>query len=107
MGEYAYQYEAPRSAGRLVFEIRNTGRLSHELVVVVLPEDVPPIDEQLHSENRIVIPNIASIAPQPPGGRGTFAVDLEPGRYALLCFVREPDGEPHALKGMNSEFTIG
>jgi hypothetical protein len=32
-------------------------------------------------------------------------VDLVPGqRYALVCFVSGPDGQAHAIKGMNAEF---
>jgi hypothetical protein len=32
---------------------------------------------------------------------------LGPGRYAMVCFIPAPDGVPHALKGMVSEFTVG
>ena len=37
----------------------------------------------------------------------TIAVDAQPGKYALICFV--PDrkgGPPHSKKGMVSEATV-
>ena len=33
-------------------------------------------------------------------------VDLDPGTYTLLCFVTEPDGIPHAAKGMTAQVTV-
>lgn len=105
MDEYRFGYQPPKTRGRLVFEARNVGRIDHQLVLTYLPPGVPPIDRQLRSENRRVVPTVANLPPRRPGGRGTFAVDLEPGRYALICFVRDPDGQ-HAQKGMSSEFRI-
>lgn len=106
MTEYRYGYEPPSSPGRIVFEARNVGRLDHELVLISVPEDIPPIDQQLRSDKRLVVPTVARLAPRGPGHRGTFAVDLEPGRYALVCFVKDADGAQHDKKGMSAEFTI-
>jgi hypothetical protein len=41
-----------------------------------------------------------------PGGDNYWTVTLEPGRYLLVCFVPDPDGTPHAMKGMVQELTI-
>jgi hypothetical protein len=46
------------------------------------------------------------VADVPPGGNGAVAVDLGPGRYALICFLTDDDGQSHALKGMATEFRI-
>ncbi len=43
----------------------------------------------------------------PPGGEATRTLELQPGTYALVCFVRDPDGRAHFQKGMVREFTIG
>ena len=40
------------------------------------------------------------------GGDNYWKVTLEPGRYLLVCFVPDPDGVPHAMKGMIQELTI-
>ena len=43
-----------------------------------------------------------------PGGEDeeVMNVDLEPGNYAMLCFIGGPDGTPHAFMGMAEEFTV-
>jgi hypothetical protein len=38
-----------------------------------------------------------------PGGESVAALDLAPGRYALVCFIPSPDGKPHVMKGMAKE----
>jgi uncharacterized cupredoxin-like copper-binding protein len=43
----------------------------------------------------------------PRGGEATRTLELRPGTYALVCFVRDPDGRAHYEKGMVKEFTIG
>ena len=42
-----------------------------------------------------------------PGGRGWTTLDLQPGEYALICFVPDPaDGVPHVAKGMLRTFVV-
>ncbi len=42
-----------------------------------------------------------------PGQSTTVtSVDLKAGRYAILCFVPDEDGKPHALKGMLDTFDV-
>lgn len=105
MAEHRFDYDPKIPAGRVVFRVRNTGRVVHSLSLIPLGDDIPPIDEQLRGSRRIAIPPFAEIGPRRPGGRTTFAVDLKPGaRYALVCFVRDGEGSSHALLGMTSEF---
>ncbi len=42
----------------------------------------------------------------PRGGEATRTLELQPGRYAMVCLVRDPDGRPHYQKGMLKEFTV-
>jgi len=35
-----------------------------------------------------------------PGGTAAATSTLEPGNYALICFIPSSDGVPHAMKGM-------
>jgi hypothetical protein len=44
--------------------------------------------------------------PHPGGGMATTTQMLEPGNYALLCFVPSPDGTPHFAKGMVRALTV-
>jgi len=104
--EYRFDYAGPIRPGRTVFRVRNTGRLKHELVLLPWPESLPPIDVQLHSKTRQLLAPLAHLKPMAPNSGGTFAVDLAPGRYAMVCFVNGPHGMPDALKGMSSEFRV-
>ncbi|HUP70591.1 MAG TPA: hypothetical protein VM142_12375 [Acidimicrobiales bacterium] len=108
MTDYAFTYRQPEHAGRSVFRATNAGRVDHELVIVRLPEDLPlTIDQQLHSPDRRPFPTVVALVARRPGTTGTFALDLGPGRYAMLCLLREPGSDQeHALRGMNSEFRV-
>lgn len=105
MLEYRFEH-GPVPGGRVVFRITNVGRVPHRLSLVPLPADLPPIVEQLRGSERQVLATLATIPETPPGGSGTFAVDLEPGRYAMICFIVEPGGRSHAREGMATEFRI-
>jgi len=109
MTEYAFSYRPPPHSGRLVLRATNSGRLDHEMVVVKVPDDLArTIDQQLHSDQRLPLPTVVALVNRHPGTTSSFALDLAPGRYAMLCLVREPgDPQEHALKGMNSEFRVG
>lgn len=107
MKEYRVLLNPPTEPGRVVLRIRNTGRLRHDLVLVSLDEDVPPLREQLGGSTRRQANVVADIPPQPAAGRTALAVDLPPGRYGIVCFVLDPDGQQHSRKGMATEFRLG
>lgn len=93
-------------SGQVVFRVHNAGQVDHELELIPLPPDVPPIDVQLHGAQRRNVLPLVKMAARPPNGSGTFAVNLKAGtRYALVCFLLALDGQAYALKGMNAEFT--
>ncbi len=104
--EYGFDYKADFQSGRTVIRVRNSGTLQHQLVLISIPEELPPLDQQLRGTERQVVPTIVSLRPGDPGTTRTFAVDLDPGRYGFVCFVEDPDGVQHAHKGMNSEFRV-
>jgi hypothetical protein len=109
MREYHFDYNSSIPAGPAVFNVVNTGRIPHQMSLIRLDEDVPPIDVQLHGPNRRIVTPFAGVPLRNPGQDGTFAVNLVQGqRYAVICFLSDPwDGQSHALKGMNSEFRAG
>ena len=100
-----YRFQAPSTipVGRVVFDVVNRGQHPHELVLVPLPSNFPPLNQQLHSNTRRALPTIAYLPAVPPGGDGTFAVDLAAGRYGIISFVQGSDGNIDALRGMNAE----
>lgn len=106
MREYGFEYEARFRSGRTVVRVRNEGQLEHQLILIYLPPEVPSLEAQLRSSERQVVPTVVSLQPRAPGRTGTFAVDLDPGRYGFVCFVQDADGVQHVHKGMSSEFRI-
>lgn len=105
MQENAFGLDSSVPSGRVVFEVRNIGRLPHRLVVVPFSDDMPPIKDLIEDKQTTVIQPFAAVRAQPPGGRGTFAADLRPDtRYAMVCLVRDADNRTHADKGMFAEF---
>ncbi|HUP69602.1 MAG TPA: hypothetical protein VM142_07265 [Acidimicrobiales bacterium] len=106
MTEYRFELSRPVPRGRVVFRVANRGRVPHRLVLVPLPADFPPIAEQIAGTDRRNVEPLAGIPDRPPGATGAFAVDLRPGRYALVCFIADVDGRTHAQKGMAEEFRL-
>jgi hypothetical protein len=42
-----------------------------------------------------------------PGGENSATVDLEPGRYVMVCVIPAmTDGQPHHMKGMVKEISV-
>lgn len=44
--------------------------------------------------------------PPAPGEESNSTQNLEPGDYAVVCFVDTPDKVPHVAKGMTKAFTV-
>lgn len=105
MTEYRFEH-GQIVPGRVVFNVRNEGQQWHRLSLIPLPADFPPLLEQLRGDTRQVVFTKATIPDTPPAGTGTFAVDLSPGRYAMVCLTVGPDGKSHAREGMATEFRI-
>lgn len=105
MTEYAFQFNSNILPGRVVFQVSNDGREPHLMNLVPLPEDLPPLDDQLRGSERRILPPFARVTTLQPGQSGTFAVDLEAGvRYGLICNLVDASNEVHAELGMNAEF---
>lgn len=106
MREMSFDFDRNLPRGRVVFKLHNAGRRVHRAALVYLPKGVPPILDQLRGSERMVVDELASVPNRPPGSTDSFAVNLDPGRWAFVCFIIDPDGKSHAEKGMASEFTI-
>ncbi len=105
MGDYNFEYDPDIGAGRVVLRVHNRGDVPHNLSLIPLADDIPPIGEQLRGSHRLAITPLARIKTRPPGTSTTMAVDLTAGvRYAFICFVRDAEGQPHFVRGMSAEF---
>jgi hypothetical protein len=110
--EFAFNIDTAALAaatGPVAIAIDNIGTQPHELAVVRVPAD-GDILALFESEE----PEIELVGQEGPLEAGeslnlVFTQALEPGRYAILCFLPDitegPDGTPHVFKGMLTEFT--
>lgn len=107
--EYKFNFdEAAITDGNIAFNVSNIGGEQHVVDLAKIPEDLD-IEQALQSEEEPPgIEPIGYIDPIDPGGETTmvFTEALEPGRYAMICWVEAADGEPHFAKGMWAEFTV-
>ncbi|HJQ88916.1 MAG TPA: hypothetical protein VJ820_15795 [Propionibacteriaceae bacterium] len=110
--DYAFDAPAEIPAGVTTFRLVNRGPELHHVQLVKLndgktmddlsallqqpPQGPPPAwVEEVGGPNTPV-----------PGGESTVTLDLEPGNYAMLCFIPSPDGKPHIAKGMVKPLTV-
>lgn len=91
--------------GRAVFRVANEGQTDHDLILVKLPDDARGVTQWLSGGVGGVQP-FYTMADRAPGELGVFAVDLEPGRYGMLCFVEDDEGTPHYRNGMVADFEV-
>jgi hypothetical protein len=110
----------PIPAGPQLWEIANTGMHSpHHMVMFGVPEGTT--SEQIVTEFSAMMAGTPSAgeplmaqftgvayAALQSGGTTTWnAWNLEPGSYAVICFIIDPvTGRPHVLDGMVTVFTV-
>jgi len=109
--EFAFTFDEATipADGNLYFRASNDGEQPHELAVAPIPADAEDVLAALESidEESIVAFKLFIV----PGQEVDVAVNapLEPGRYAMVCFFPDrddPEGTPHAVKGMIADFTL-
>lgn len=107
MRDYRYDHTPSVTRGRVVLRVRNAGRDRHDLTLVGLPDGSPRAADLFRGDTPRTFATIANLHDLRPGTGDAFAVDLAPGRYAMLCFVKDRRGVFHAEgKGMASEFRV-
>ncbi|HEX8695376.1 MAG TPA: hypothetical protein VF746_23390 [Longimicrobium sp.] len=101
-----FNFEAPAeiAAGPTTFRLVNAGQALHHVQLVKLDDGKTLQD--VYAALQAGGPPPAWVhwvggpnAPDPGSGSNATLV-LEPGNYALLCFVDIPDHVPHVMKGM-------
>lgn len=99
------QTSAP--AGDIAFQVTNTGEYPHEIVVLGLPEGVT-IEDIFADESLGEQVQFYGFSWAMPGEEAPplVMVDMEPGTYTLICFVDEPEGVPHVMRGMILDFEV-
>lgn len=110
--EYAFVYDKSlMSSGNVALQVANVGTMEHELVLAKINVSTPLLDllQQPSEEGPPAGVDVLAQDEWAPGEGSTmvFSQPLAPGPYAFLCFLPGPNGTPHALLGMTSEFTVG
>ncbi|MDQ4100376.1 MAG: hypothetical protein M3121_07740, partial [Chloroflexota bacterium] len=110
----------PVPTGPQVWKVTNTGvTMAHHVVMVRIPKSVtadqivsefssmmagtPPAGEPVMAQFTFV-----GYAALQSGGQTTWVeFDLDPGTYAVICYIIDPmTGRPHVTQGMVNVFTV-
>jgi hypothetical protein len=108
--DYDFVMDTPLTAGSHVIEVSTATGQPHEVVIAKLAPGATAMQ---------MVEWVAKMDGPPPGapmggtvglGQGLtnyVHVDLEPGEYALLCFLPDAkDGKPHVQHGMMKQITV-
>jgi hypothetical protein len=108
--DYDFNVTKPLTAGRQVIRIRNTSGQFHEALIVQLMPGKTAEDFAKWAEAPGGPPpakGVGGVVALDNGQANNIEVTLEPGRYALICFLpSSKDGRPHFLHGMIKEFEV-
>jgi uncharacterized lipoprotein YbaY len=106
-----YTFDAPAEvpAGLTAIRLVNRGPSLHHIQLMRLDEG-KTLDDFLAALKGDHPPTWAVVAggPAPPevGDTTTTIEALQPGTYALICFIPAKDGMPHVMKGMSHEMKV-
>ncbi len=107
-----YRFDAPAElpAGLTTFRLVNRGPSLHHIQLVKLGEGKTIDDFMTALKAGGPPPKWATMAggpnPSELGDTSSTTVALEPGNYAMICFIPGPDGIPHVAKGMVRPLTV-
>jgi hypothetical protein len=116
VNEFAFGFRREDvTTGKIALHVTNAGKQTHEVPLIKLTEGFD-LDAaiQTAAESGEGFGGDLEIVGRieiKPGTENNMVLlnDLEPGRYALVCFfpdTEDPEQTPHALKGMTAEFEL-
>ena len=108
--DYSFDAPAELPAGLTTFRLVNRGPSIHHIQLVKFGEGKTFDDFMAALKAGGPPPKWATMegGPNPSelGDTSSTTVTLEPGNYAMLCFIPGPDGVPHVAKGMVRPLTV-
>lgn len=111
--DFAFRAPSTAAPGLTTITLRNVGAKLHHVQMFRLEEGKRLRDLfQILAEGGSVhaTPTWAVEAGGPsaalPGTSIAIRQQLSPGRYAVICWIPAPDGQPHFLKGMMAELEV-
>lgn len=106
--DYAFQLPAQIPAGVVTFKLVSRAKELHHAVVVRLDQG-KTLDDMRQALKQPGPPPawahpVGGPNPPNPTGESEATLTLQPGRYAVICFVPTASGVPHFAKGMLAGF---
>ena len=106
--EYAFVMPETMPGGWTTMRLENTGEEPHEFALMKIDDDKTLADVQAAladpKTRQQGPPDWVSIRAGIPtlqkGETAALTQELDPGRYALICFLSGPSGKPHFMDGM-------
>ena len=112
MLDFSYSLSKPLTAGKHTIRVNNKGAQAHEVFLARLAPG-KGVNDLLASlapdapADAIDWQALGGVSVIEPGAHSYFTAELEPGRYALVCFAPETtSGVPHFMMGMAQEITV-
>ena len=113
MQDYAFATEGEVTAGPALLNFENVGEEFHHAIVGKLGEGKTLEDVQALVDKGLQGPPPPWFDDAPidqtlisPGRNAGIVLDLEEGTYAMLCFMPDPEGQPHVTHGMLQTFDV-
>lgn len=109
--DYAFEIAPELTAGRHTIHVTNAAAQPHEFVLMRLAPGKTPQDMmgwmQAGMQGQPPAMPIGGTSLLSQGQSNLMTLDLEPGEYALFCFVPDAkDGAPHVAHGMVRQITV-
>ena len=111
--DFAYEMPDTIAGGLVSFKLMNQGPTLHHVQFLKLTDGKTFADLQAAfkamkpgSPPPSFIHQVAGPNSPVPGGESQLTTRLEPGNYAVVCFVDTPDKVPHIMKGMMRALTV-
>jgi hypothetical protein len=109
-----FSFEGPDTipAGLTMIHLTDAGQQLHHVQLLKLEEGKTFADFQVAAKNLASGPPPAwvvpygGVNPPAPGATTTAMEVLEPGNYAVVCFVEDANHVPHMAKGMMKGLTV-
>lgn len=110
-----YKFDAPESipAGVTTFRLTDNGKELHHATLMKLDSGKTAADfEAVMKAMKPGSPPPGWIIPAggpnaiAPGNTSELTLDIEPGNYAIVCFIPDAKGTPHAMLGMIKGLTV-
>ncbi len=106
--DFAFAVDGDLKPGTTEIHLENAGQFEHHVQLLRIDGDqtVEEAIEAIEGPPVDWLTPYGGVGPLSPGESATVVDRLPAGRYALVCFLDDPDGVPHFAKGMVAEFTL-